>query len=205
MCAVCYILLYMLQVELYLSMNGGKIFVHATQQTGIVRGICRVKTVELILNQTAEMQLYIRVLFTTMLSQISLNFITLEASQAPVKRQSEIFCLIHKQACSVVMHEHSLQHRQFCRPAEKINQQYPKHCTYTIFLLFYLLPCCLFYGCHTIFFGFLFLQTRVLSRASLSFSKSEDKKYMQPRIHLYKNSYVYFPSFALHLSSLTFY
>ena len=26
-----------------------------------------------------------------------------------------------------------------------------------------------------IFFGFLFLQTRVLSRASLSFSKSEDK------------------------------
>jgi hypothetical protein len=35
--------------------------------------------------------------------------------------------------------------------------------------------CCLFYGCHTIFFGFLFLQTRVLSRASLSFSKSEDK------------------------------
>jgi hypothetical protein len=25
MCAVCYILLYMLKVELYLSMNGGKI------------------------------------------------------------------------------------------------------------------------------------------------------------------------------------
>ncbi len=34
---------------------------------------------------------------------------------------------------------------------------------------------CLFYVCHVIFFGFLFLQTRVLSWASLSFSKSEDK------------------------------
>jgi hypothetical protein len=31
-----------------------------------------------------------------------------------------------------------------------------------------------------IFFGFLFLQTRVLSRASLSFSKSEDKIHMLP-------------------------
>ncbi len=48
-------------------------------------------------------------------------------------------------------------------------------CTYTTFLLFYLQPCCLLYGCHAIFFGFLFLQTIVLSRASLSFSKSEDK------------------------------
>ncbi len=65
--------------------------------------------------------------------------------------------------------------QQDCRLAEKINQKYPKHCAYLIFvtilaasLLFMLWITCDLYR-------FLLTQTRVLSRASLSFLKARIK------------------------------